>query len=356
MKKLLTLLLALVFPTQVSAWESTIGLGYDHRHFDSNDQLGAVSPDKKLSPTHSSGLRLGGSLLWDIRDDYRIGPEIWLSQGWLSAPRQTGYITKTAGKVDTDDLTVQSVTVSAKVQVVEGGGHRLFLKPGFLVSNLTSGFSDRVDADTGAVLGFELASDLGKRNRFFVDVQAVFSPSTEGPRQFVLSSNLVLGVQWVFANEPDVKVQEPVKVPEPVKPEPPKQEKAPETLKVVDSPKPVELPKPATPIAAPEPPVLQVPPITVKVNPETQKVKGTLKLGPDGKLDPDSYPMIDKVVDVHNQKPSVIKILYKKEGSSQSLAEEIRNYIVSKGCPKDDVSLESSDTLEKPIKISVVPK
>ena len=78
-----------------------------------------------------------------------------------------------------------------------------------------------------------------------MDVQAVFSPSTEGPRQFVLSSNLVLGVQWVFANEPDVKVQEPVKVPEPVKSEPPKQEKAPETLKVVDPPKPVEIPKPS---------------------------------------------------------------------------------------------------------------
>ena len=343
MKKLLTLLLALVFPTQVSAWESTIGLGYDHRHFDSNDQLGAVSPDKKLSPSHSSGLRLGGSIVWDVLDNYRIGPEIWLSQSWLSVPRQTGYFAKTVGVIDTGDLTVQSVTVSAKAQVLEGGGYRLFLKPGFLVTNLTSGFADSVDTDTGASLGIELAGDVGKHNRFFVDVQALFSPSTEGPRRFVLSSNLVLGIQWVFANKSVVAV------PEPVKTEPVKIEKEPEPQKSVDPPKPVELSKIVTPESAP---VIQVPPIVVK----PEKVKGTLKLGPDGKLDPESYPLIDKVVEAHNQKPSVIKILYRKESSSQSLAEEIRNYVVSKGCPKEEVSLEPTESLEKPIKISVTPK
>jgi hypothetical protein len=152
MKKLLMLLLMLIPPSQAAAWESTVGLGYDHRHFDSNDQLGAVSPDKKLSLSHSSGFRLGGSLLWRIHDDYKVGPEIWVCQGWLSAPNQSGYFTKTADTINTNNLTIQSVTVSAKAQVLSGGGHRLFLKPGFLVSNLTSGFSNAVDTDTGAVL------------------------------------------------------------------------------------------------------------------------------------------------------------------------------------------------------------
>lgn len=338
MKKLLMLLLALIFPNQATAWESTIGLGYDHRHFDSNDQLGAVSPDKKLSPTHSSGFRLGGSLLWNVHDNYGIGPEVWLSHGWLSAPRQKGYVTKTAGEIRTDDLTVQSVSVAAKVQVIEGGGYRLFVKPGFLITDLTSGFSDSVDIDTGASLGFELAGDVRGSNRFFVDVQAVLSPSTEGPGRFVISSNLVLGLQWVFANKHHVEVQEPVK------PEPEKQEKVP------DPPKPAELPKIVTPAALPE----TITPSEIKPIPETQKVKGTLKLDAGGKLDPGSYSLIQKVIDVHNEKPSVIKILYKKD--EQKLAEEIANHVISKGCPKEDVSLESSENLEKPIKISVVPK
>lgn len=347
-----------MLPAQAVAWESTVGLGYDHRHFDSNDQLGAVSLDKKLSPTHSSGLRLGGSVIWEVGDNYKIGPEIWLSQSWLSLPYQSGYVTKTAGKIDTDDLTIQSVAISAKTQVIEGGGHRLFLKPGFLVTNLNSGLSDSVDTDTGAFLGFELASDIGKHNRFFVDVQAVFSPSTEGPRQLVVSSNLVLGVQWVFRNETDSKV------PEPVKTELAKQEKlhepakpATDPPKVVEASKPVEPPKPATPVVAPETPkIIEVPLIVVKRNPEAQKVKGTLRLGAGGKLDPESYPLIDRVVEVHNQKPSVIKIVCRNEESLKKLAEEIMVYVISKGCPREDVSLEHSDLSEKPIKINVVPK
>jgi hypothetical protein len=118
----------------------------------------------------------------------------------------------------------------------------------------------------------------------------------------------------------------------------------------------VEPPKPVTPVTASGQQILKIPPVIIKPTTEVQKVQGALKLGSDGKLNPESYPMIDKVVEVHKQKPSIIKILYRKKDSSQSLVEEIRNYVVNKGCSKKDVLLEISDSLEKPIKISILPK
>lgn len=341
MKKFLILLLALALPCQAIAWESTVGIGYSHRHFDSNDQLGAVSPDKKLSPVHSSGMSLCGSVLWDIRNSYRIGPEIWLSNGWLSVPHQTDYFTSTAGNIDTSDLTIPSAAIAIKLQVIEEGGHRLFLKPGFLVTNLSSGFFDKVDTDTGTFLGLELTSDFGKNRRFFVDVQAIFSPSTKGPLQFVVSPNLVLGVQWVFRDESGKRVSEPVKT------EPPKGE----------APKPIEPPKPLTPTDESESsktPVADS--VATKSSPKIQKVKGTLKLDDEGKLDAASYPLLNKVVEVSRQKPSIIVIIYKNAMSFKKLAEEIANYLISVGCPKEGVTLEPSDVTEKTITINIVPK
>lgn len=352
MKKLIFLMLAFLLPAQVFAWESTLGLGYEHRHFDSSDQLGAVSPEKKLSLTHSSGFRLGSSILWKIRDGYKVGPEIWLSNGWVSAPRQYGYITKTAGLIDTGNLTLQSLTVTAKAQIFEGGEYRLFAKPGFLVSNISSGFFESIDTDTGAVIGLEFAGNFGKRGRFFVDLQALFSPSAEGPRQLVLSTNMVLGLQWVFASSHNTEVQQPVSVGGL------KRESSHEISQQSDVLKSAaKHPAPVTPASTsdePTPTVLS--PIVVKPNTETQKVKGTLKLGSDGKLDPGSYSMIDRVIDAHNQKPSTIKVLYKKDGAAQLLASEIVNYMVSKGCSKEEIALDSSETLEKPIKISVISR
>lgn len=340
MKKLLMLLLALVFPAHAFAWETAIGAGYDHRHFNANDQLGATAPDKKLSPTHSSGFRVGGSIIWNVYDDYRVGPEIWVSQGWLSAPRQVGYYTKTAGVIKTDDLTLQSVTIAARTQIAEWEGYKLFVKPGFLLSILTSGFSDAVDIDTGAITSIEFTGNIGRNNRFFVDMQAVFSPSTEGPGRLVVSSNLVLGIQWIFASEGHAAAPKPL-----------------EKKEDIEHAKPAELPFAATPAAEPEAPKpIEVQPVVVKINPEAQKVKGTLKLGPDGRLDPGSYPLIEKVVEAHNQKPSIIKILHKKDVTAQKLAEEIKNYVISKGCPEAEVLLEVSEELPKPIKISVVQK
>lgn len=361
MKKLIFLTLAFLLPAQVFAWESTLGLGYDHRHFDSRDQLGAVSPEIKLEPTHSSGFRLGGSVLWDVSDGYKVGPEIWLSNGWMTVPRQSGYFTKTAGIIDTGDLTLQSATVAAKAQVFEGGGYRLFAKPGFLVSNLSAGFFDSVDADTGAVAGLELSGDVGSRNRIFVDLQAVFSPSTEGRGRFVVSTNLVLGLQWVFAGEPHAAVSKPVSQVNSQEPhkvlDPPKSE----IPAAAGSTKTPELTAPPEAQKAPEqtkdqPKVVEVPPVIVKLNPDAQKVKATLKLGPDGKLDPASHALIQRVIETHKQKPSLIKILHKNDEASSKLAKEIEDYILKSGCEKSEVSVAPDETLQKPIKISVVSK
>lgn len=352
MKKLIFFALALLMPTQALAWESTISAGYDHRHFDSNDQLGAVSPEKKLNPIHSSGFRLGSSILWKIRDGYKVGPEIWLSNGWVSAPHQDGYITKTVGLVDTGDLTLQSLTIATKAQIFEGGEYRLFAKPGFLVSNLSSGFFESIDTDTGAVIGLEFAGNFGKRGRFFVDLQALFSPSAEGPGQLVLSTNMVLGLQWVFTSEHNIDVQQLVSS------ESLRDEDSRETSQQSEVLKrTIELPSPVTPATvSSESKPTTLPPSTVVPNHEPQRVKGTLKLGADGKLDPGSYSMIDRVIEAHNQKPSIIKVLYKKDSSAQLLASEIMNYMISKGCSKEEITLGYSESLEKPIKISVISK
>ena len=375
MKKILLYALAILLPAQASAWEGTLGVGFDHRHFDASDQIGAVSPTQRLEPSHSSGLRIGGSALWKVRDGYKIGPEVWISQGWLTAPRQSGYFTKTAGLISTGDLTLQSVTIAAKAQVLEGGGYRLFAKPGFLVTNLTAGFFDRVDADTGAVAGLELSGDVGKRNRIFVDVQAVLSPSTEGKGRIVLSTNLVLGVQWIFADEAHVAVSEPLKESQPAQhPAPadvavpaaptapssalPSEQKA-EALKHDAAPAPEAHSTEQTAKSLAEPAQAKAPevlPAQPSAGSDAQRVKGTLKLSSNGRLDPASYPIIQRVIDAHKQKPSVIKILHRKDAASLKLAKEIEKHILRNGCARDEIEVSLDAALEKPIKISVLSR
>jgi hypothetical protein len=327
MKKLLALLLMLL-PVQAFAWEATVGVGYDHRHFSSDDQLGATSPTTSLHPLSSNGLRLSGSWLWDPSKHTEVGAEISLGYGWLSVPYQSSYFTKTAGKIDTSNLTVQSVILVGKFRVLDWKDHLLFLKPGFLITNLSNRW-DSVDTDTGGVLSLEVASKLGERNRLTVDVQAILSPTIRGRNEYDFSLGLVFGVQQLFVSEPDVEVPKPVKVPEPVK-----------------------LPEPVTPVVIPQP----VTPTTPVIQPQEQKQetrKTILKLGSDGKLSPESYPMIQKILAAY-KKPATIMIQHRKD--EKTLAEEIGSWLVSNGCDKEDVVVEMVEKLDKPLRINIFPK
>lgn len=347
MKKIFLILIAALFSTQAQALDFSVGLSYSHRHFSENDQLGATSPTKKLSLSHSSGIQLSGSAVWRFWRDYGAGLEVSVGHHFVTAPRQAEYYTKTAGKIDTNDLTAQTVSAAAKVQVFERGGvYRLFVKSGFLTSILSADSGKRVDVDTGGLAGIELCGNLGKSVGFFVDVQTILSPSVVGPNQFVLSPNILLGLQWLSADEPHSEVQRSVS-----------QEPKPVALENVAQ-SPVELPKPATAVnvlvTSPKDAVL--PAESQKSSPEPQKIKATLRLGADGRLDPESYPFIQKVLDAHSQRPSTIKIHYRKDSSAQQLAAEIASFIVDKGCPKSDIEISQTDKLDKPIKINVIPK
>lgn len=340
MKKVI--LLVAMFLSSASpamAWESTLGLGWEHRHFSQDDQLGATSPTSSLRPTSSNGLRVTGSWLRPTVYGVEAGPEFSVGNSWLAVPHQSNYYTKTAGKIDTSALTTQSVVISAKIRVLDWRRHLLFLKPGFLVTNLTSG-TDRVDADTGSVLGIEIASEKGDDVRASVDVQAILSPTARGKHEYDLSFGLVLSLQRVFRGKPETVVSQPVKVepPKVVAVEQPKSES-------VKTPEPVKLAAPATPVT---------PPVTKE--PEAQKVKATLKLDANGKLSPESYPLIQKVIDTYRAKPSTIRVLHRKDESSAWLAEEIRQWVVSKGVPVGDVQLDPTANLDKPIRINIVPR
>jgi len=329
MKKLLALLLMLL-PVQAFAWEATVGVGYDHRHFSSDDQLGATSPTTSLHPLTSSGLRLSGSWLWDPSKHTEVGAEVSLGYGWLSVPHQSSYVTKTAGKIDTSELAVQSVILAGKFRLLDWNDHLLFLKPGFLVTNLTHGW-DSVDADTGGVLALEVASKLGERNRLTVDVQAILSPTVRGRSEYDFSLGLVLGVQQLFVSEPVAEVPQPVKVVPPPAPKP-------EPVVIPAAPTPVEPPAPVTPQA-----------------PEVTKIKMTLKFDSDGKLLPESDLLLEKLLKDYKESPAVIKIQHKQEESATKKSESIKAWFLAKGVPDSDVKVESA-VMEKPLKIDIVPK
>lgn len=330
MKKLITVLALCLFPLGAQAWEATVGAGYDHRHFSSDDQLGATSPTANLRPVSSSGLRLSGSWLWDMHKHINVGAELGLGYGWLSVPYQHSYTAKTAGKIDTSDLSTQSVILAGKFRALERGGHFLFLKPGFLVTNLASGW-DSVDTDTGGILAVEIASALGDRNRLTVDVQAILSPTIRGRTEYDFSFGLVLGVQQLFISKPVVEVPQPVKVVPPPAPKP-------EPVVIPAAPAPVKPPAPVMPQA-----------------PEVTKIKVTLKFDSDGKILSESEPLLEKLLDSYKQSPAIIKIQHRQEASAAKKSESIKSWFLSKGVPNSDILTESV-VMEKPLKIDIVPK
>lgn len=339
---LIILMLSIALPAQ--AWESSVGFGWEHRHFSIEDQLGATSPTSSVKLISASGVRLSGSLLWKFSDTIKAGPELTLGNSWASALYQSDYYTKTAGNIDTNSLMVQAALVSAKIQVLDWRRHLLFLKPGFMVTNLTSA-GDRVDADTGSVLGLEIANELGENNRISIDVQAIFSPSIRGKYEYDLTMGLVLSLQQLFRSKSDNQVSQLIKE-EVIKNQVilPKKEE----IKKQD---PVQPPVDITPTAALQPIVVKK-----QVQQEGQNVKAVLKLGSDGKLSSESYPLIQKILDVYNTKPAIVKILHRETVETTRLAEEIKVWLAEKGVPKDDIQLNSSSELDKPIRINIVPR
>jgi hypothetical protein len=276
-----------------------------------------------------------------LNKDLNVGSEVSVGHGWLNVPHQPSYVTKTAGKIDTSNLTIQSVILSGKFQVLDWKEHLLFLKPGFLILNLNHGW-DSVDTDTGAVLALEIASGVGERNRFSVDVQAILSPTVRGKNEYDLSFGMVLGVHQLFRSKTDAEVLQPVR---------PAQVVAPEVKVVVPpAPKPEPIPQKVEPVTPPaDPTPVSIPPVIVKH-------KATLKLGSDGKLSPESYPLIQRVIDAYKTKPSVVKIRHTKETNASQLAEEIKVWMVGNGVPGSDVSVELAENLDKPIRIDIQNK
>jgi hypothetical protein len=349
MRKIIILIaLMLSIATPAMSWESTVGVGYDHRHFGHDDQIGAVSPASSLHPISSSGFRLSGSWTSKIIGNFHAGAEISLGHGWLRAPHQNSYFTKTAGNIDTSDLVTRSVLLSGKFRTLEHENHIFFLKPGVLVLNVASGW-DSVDTDTGAVIALEIASKLSESNRFTVDVQAILSPTVRGRSEYDLSFGLVLGLQHVFTGEPDPEVSKPVRVSYLADSVEPKKAVNPSVLQSASTKnealsqknEQVSLPADPTPITLPQ--------VSVKH-------KATLKLGVDGRLSPDSYPMIQKVLDAHNLKPSTIRIQHKSDEQTKKMVDEIVLWLLDKGCDKKDIVVSLNENLEKPLKISVDQK
>lgn len=332
MKKLLALLVLLFMPIQTQAQEATIGLGFDHHHFSSDDQLGAISPDSRLRFISANGLRLSGSWMWQVMKDLHLGSELSLENSWVDSIYQSSYYTKTAGIIDTSDLMVQSVLLSAKAQAISWERRLLFLKLGFRINNLTSRL-DRVDTDTGLAFGFEVTDRLYESIRIFLEVQALLSPTVRGKYEYDLALGLSLGIQQVFESKPEIQVRRTVKM-EPAA--------APVNQEAVKPPEPV------TPTEAVTSPVAQ--------QPLSEPIKAVIKLGPDGELSHESYPLIQRVLNVYSAKPSVINVFHRKDQKTVKLAREIKEWIISKEVPFKDIKLVPSNSLDKPIKIDVISR
>ena len=316
MKKLLLTLFLLLLSNTANAWEATVGLGGYGRIFDEKDQLGAVSKHESLIPEFSGGLALNGSFLFDASPSFRIGPDLMLGYGWLSAQANERFGTSLQNQTIITSLNVQYQIYDFRVSV----------KPGFVVNTLTAGYTDKIDSDTGFSSSLRFSTDLFSSARFFFEPQVLFSPSVESKNSFVPSYSLTLGFEKIFspkkvaapAVEKPVEVKPAVKTPEPVV-------------------EPIKLPEPATPVKQPDPPV---------------KVEET-KVEP--QLNVESKGYLENILKVHKVLKSAIKIIYSEDKILKEKAEKLATWFVERGVSKEDIVL--TNTLEtKGIRIEILKK
>ena len=315
MKKLLLTLFLLLLSNTANAWEATVGLGGYGRIFDEKDQLGAVSKHESLIPEFSGGLALNGSFLFDASPSFRIGPDLMLGYGCLSAQVNERFGTSLQNQTIITSLNVQYQIYDFRVSV----------KPGFVVNTLTAGYTDKIDSDTGFSSSLRFSTDLFSSARFFFEPQVLFSPSVESKNSFVPSYSLTLGFEKIFSPK---KVAAPVveKIVEvvPVKPSEP----------VVE---PVKLPEPATPVKQPDPPV---------------KIEET-KVEP--QLNVESKGYLENILKVHKVLKSSIKIIYSEDKVLKEKAEKLATWFAERGVSKEDIVL--TNTLEtKGIRIEILKK
>lgn len=316
MKKLLLTLFLLLLSNTANAWEATLGLGGYGRIFDEKDQLGAVSKHESLIPEFSGGLALNGSFLFDASPSFRIGPDLMLGYGWLSAQANERFGTSLQNQTIITSLNVQYQIYDFRVSV----------KPGFVVNTLTAGYTDKIDSDTGFSSSLRFSTDLFSSARFFFEPQVLFSPSVESKNSFVPSYSLTLGFEKIFSPkkvtapvvEKPVEVKPVVKTPEPIV-------------------EPVKLPEPTTPVKQPDPPV---------------KVEET-KVEP--QLNVESKGYLENILKVHKVLKSSIKIIYSEDKILKEKAEKLATWFVERGVSKEDIVL--TNTLEtKGIRIEILKK
>lgn len=316
MKKLLLTLFLLLLSNTANAWEATLGLGGYGRIFDEKDQLGAVSKHESLIPEFSGGLALNGSFLFDASPSFRIGPDLMLGYGWLSAQANERFGSSLQNQTIITSLNVQYQIYDFRVSV----------KPGFVVNTLTAGYTDKIDSDTGFSSSLRFSTDLFSSARFFFEPQVLFSPSVESKNSFVPSYSLTLGFEKIFSPkkvtapvvEKLVEVKPVVKIPEPVV-------------------EPVKLPEPATPVKQPDPPVKT----------EETKVEPQLNV--------ESKGYLENILKVHKILKSSIKIIYSEDKILKEKAEKLATWFAERGVSKEDIVL--TNTLEtKGIRIEILKK
>jgi hypothetical protein len=261
-------------------------------------------------------LALNGSFLFDASPSFRIGPDLMLGYGWLSAQVNERFGTSLQNQTIITSLNVQYQIYDFRVSV----------KPGFVVNTLTAGYTDKIDSDTGFSSSLRFSTDLFSSARFFFEPQVLFSPSVESKNSFVPSYSLTLGFEKIFS---------PKKVPAPVV------EKPVEVKPAVKTPEPVvepiKLPEPATPVKQPDPPV---------------KVEET-KVEP--QLNVESKGYLENILKVHKVLKSSIKIIYSEDKILKEKAEKLATWFAERGVSKEDIVL--TNTLEtKGIRIEILKK
>jgi hypothetical protein len=324
MKKLLLTLFLLLLSNTANAWEATVGLGGYGRIFDEKDQLGAVSKHESLIPEFSGGLALNGSFLFDASPSFRIGPDLMLGYGWLSAQVNERFGSSLQNQTIITSLNIQYQIYDFRVSV----------KPGFVVNTLTSELTDKIDSDTGFSSSLRFSTDLFSSARFFFEPQVLFSPSVESNNSFVTSYSLTLGFEKIFSSK---KIATPVveKIVEAVPVKPP-EEITPVKVSesVVD---PIKLPEVVVPIKKPDPPV---------------KVEET-KVEP--QLNVESKGYLENILKVHKVLKSSIKIIYSEDKVLKEKAEKLATWFAERGVNKEDIVL--TNTLEtKGIRIEILKK
>lgn len=329
MKKLLLTLFLLLLSNTANAWEATLGLGGYGRIFDEKDQLGAVSKHESLIPEFSGGLALNGSFLFDASPSFRIGPDLMLGYGWLSAQVNERFGTSLQNQTIITSLNVQYQIYDFRVSV----------KPGFVVNTLTAGYTDKIDSDTGFSSSLRFSTDLFSSARFFFEPQVLFSPSVESKNSFVPLYSLTLGFEKIFSSKKVAApvVEKPVEV-KPVKPP----EKATSTKASEPVSEPVKLPIQPTPTGSPE------------ITKTEQKQPSTLKFK-ENTVDEGSSGFLNKLLAAHKTFSSVIKIYHSEDKNSKTKAENLLSWFIERGVKRDEIFLSS--TLEnKGIKIEIIKK